>query len=60
MKMRWTRQEVDQRLHEIMHNIHEQCLKYGRQDDGFIDYVKGANISGFLTVANSMLDMGIV
>jgi glutamate dehydrogenase (NADP+) len=60
MKMRWTQQEVDKRLHEIMHNIHEQCLKYGRQDDGFIDYVKGANISGFLTVANSMLDMGIV
>lgn len=60
MKMRWTRQEVDQRLHEIMHNIHEQCLKYGTQPDGFIDYVKGANISGFLTVANSMLDMGIV
>ncbi len=60
MKMRWTRQEVDERLLQIMHNIHEQCLKYGRQDDGFIDYVKGANISGFLTVANSMLDMGIV
>lgn len=60
MKMRWTRQEVDERLLQIMHNIHEQCLKYGRRDDGFIDYVKGANISGFLTVANSMLDMGIV
>ncbi|NLN31545.1 MAG: NADP-specific glutamate dehydrogenase [Bacteroidales bacterium] len=60
MKMRWTRHEVDERLLQIMHNIHEQCLKYGRRDDGFIDYVKGANISGFLTVANSMLDMGIV
>jgi len=60
MKMRWNSQEVDGRLHEIMRNIHEQCLKYGKQDDGYIDYVKGANIAGFLKVANSMLDMGVV
>lgn len=60
MKMKWNRQEVDQRLHEIMRNIHEQCLKYGQQDDGYIDYVKGANIAGFLKVANSMVDMGII
>lgn len=60
MKLRWNCQEVDTRLLEIMRNIHEQCVKYGKRDDGFIDYVKGANISGFLKVANSMLDMGVI
>jgi len=60
MKLKWNRQEVDKRLHEIMSNIHEQCVKYGRQPDSYIDYVKGANIAGFLKVANSMLDMGVV
>ncbi|MBP1665939.1 MAG: glutamate dehydrogenase [Bacteroidetes bacterium] len=60
MKMRWNQKEVDGRLHEIMKNIHEQCCRNGRQDDGYIDYVKGANIAGFLKVANSMLDMGVI
>jgi len=60
MKLRWNSQEVDGRLHEIMRNIHGQCCKYGRQDDGYIDYVRGANIAGFLKVANSMVDMGVV
>ncbi len=60
MKLKWNRQEVDRRLHEIMSDIHEQCVKYGKQADGYIDYVKGANIAGFLKVANSMLDMGVV
>lgn len=60
MKLRWNCQEVDTRLLEIMRNIHEQCVKYGKRDDGFTDYVKGANISGFLKVANSMLDMGVI
>ena len=60
MKIRWGSKEVDNRLHEIMRNIHEQCVKYGKQPDGYIDYVKGANIAGFLKVANSMLDMGVV
>lgn len=60
MKLRWNQNEVDQRLHEIMRNIHEQCVKYGKQKDGYVDYVKGANIAGFLKVANSMLDMGVV
>ena len=60
MKLKWNRQEVDKRLHEIMSNIHEQCVKYGKQPDGYVDYVKGANIAGFLKVANSMLDMGVV
>ena len=48
------------RLHEIMRNIHKQCLKYGKEPDGYVDYVKGANIAGFLKVANSMLDMGVI
>jgi len=60
MKLKWNRQEVDKRLHEIMSNIHEQCVKYGKQEDGYVDYVKGANIAGFLKVSNSMLDMGVV
>jgi len=60
MKLKWNRQEVDKMLHEIMSNIHEQCVKYGKQEDGYVDYVKGANIAGFLKVANSMLDMGVV
>ncbi len=60
MKMRWNQQEVDSRLHEIMKNIHEQCCRSGKQNDGYIDYVKGANIAGFLKVAHSMLDMGVI
>ncbi|HUX58376.1 MAG TPA: NADP-specific glutamate dehydrogenase [Bacteroidales bacterium] len=60
MKLRWNRQEVDDRLHEIMCNIHNQCVKHGKKEDGYVDYVKGANIAGFLKVANSMLDMGVI
>ena len=60
MKLSWPKSEVDSRLHEIMCNIHEQCVKNGRRADGYIDYVKGANISGFLKVANAMLDMGVL
>ena len=60
MKMKWNSQEVDKRLHEIMSNIHEQCVKYGKKADGSVDYVKGANIAGFLKVANSMVDMGVI
>jgi glutamate dehydrogenase (NADP+) len=60
MKLRWNRQEVDDRLHEIMSNIHGQCVKHGKRENGYVDYVKGANIAGFLKVANSMLDMGVI
>jgi glutamate dehydrogenase (NADP+) len=60
MKLRWNRQEVDDRLHEIMCNIHGQCVKHGKRENGYVDYVKGANIAGFLKVANSMLDMGVI
>jgi len=60
MKLAWSREEVDARLHEIMKNIHAACVKHGTQEDGFIDYVKGANIAGFLKVANAMMDQGVV
>lgn len=59
MHIYWTNEEVDARLHQIMSDIHEQCLEYGRED-GYINYVKGANIAGFLKVANAMLQQGIV
>ncbi|HOI32016.1 MAG TPA: glutamate dehydrogenase, partial [Bacteroidales bacterium] len=60
MKISWSREEVDARLHEIMKNIHDACVKHGTQADGFIDYVKGANVAGFLKVANAMMDQGVV
>jgi glutamate dehydrogenase (NADP+) len=60
MKLNWPREEVDNRLHQIMRNIHESCMKYGKQPDGYIDYVKGANVAGFLKVAYAMLDQGII
>ena len=60
MKMNWTRKEVDDKLHQIMREIHHACKTHGTQKDGYIDYVKGANIAGFLKVANAMLDQGIV
>jgi glutamate dehydrogenase (NADP+) len=60
MKLRWNSKEVDDRLHEIMSNIHGQCVKYGKKPDGYVDYMRGANIAGFLKVANSMLDMGVI
>jgi len=60
MKLNWAATEVDQRLHQIMKNIHEACMKYGKQPDGYVNYVKGANIAGFLKVANAMLDQGVL
>ncbi len=57
--MSWSRQEVDEKLKNIMDSIHSECEKYGK-DDGFINYVKGANIAGFIKVADSMLDQGVV
>ncbi len=56
----WTAEEVDARLHGIMQGIHEACVKYGRQPDGYINYVKGANVAGFMKVAKAMLAQGIV
>lgn len=60
MRLGWGRAEVDSRLHEIMRNIHAACVKYGKEDDGYVNYVKGANIAGFIKVADSMLDQGLV
>ena len=56
----WSGEEVDQKLHFIMKSIHEQCVKYGTQPDGKVDYVKGANIAGFMKVATAMLEQGII
>jgi glutamate dehydrogenase (NADP+) len=60
LRMNWTAEEVDQRLHKIMNDIHEACVEYGTQDDGYVDYVKGANIAGFVKVADAMLAQGVV
>ncbi len=60
MKLNWTAAEVDQKLHQIMINIHAACIKYGKEPDGYVNYVKGANIAGFLKVANAMLDQGVL
>jgi glutamate dehydrogenase (NADP+) len=60
LRLSWTREEVDLKLHQIMNNIHSACVKYGTQKDGYIDYVKGANIAGFVKVADAMLAQGVV
>ena len=60
MRLAWSREEVDEKLHSIMVNIHDMCLQYGTETNGFINYVKGANIAGFVKVANSMLAQGLV
>ena len=60
IRLSWSEKEVDEKLHEIMHNIHGQCVKYGKEEDGYIDYVKGANIAGFMKVASAMMAQGIV
>ncbi len=60
MKLSWSREEVDEKLHTIMKDIHNQCTKYGTEEDGHINYVKGANIAGFLKVANAMIEQGVI
>ena len=59
-RQKWTSEEVDEHLHRIMADIHAACLKYGTEEDGYINYVKGANIAGFIKVANAMVDQGLV
>lgn len=59
-KLTWTAEEVDQRLKQIMANIHEQCCKYGKNPDGSINYVKGANVAGFMKVARAMMAQGVL
>ncbi len=58
MRLHWSPEEVDAKLHEIMRNIHAMCVKYGTEPDGYVNYVKGANIGGFMKVANAMLAQG--
>lgn len=60
MKLSWTRDEVDSKLQQIMKNIHSSCVKYGTQPDGYINYVKGANVAGFIKVADAMIDQGVI
>ena len=60
LRMNWTREEVDGHLHRIMTDIHTSCVKYGTKKDGSVDYVLGANIAGFVKVADAMLDQGVV
>ena len=60
IRQKWTSEEVDEHLHRIMSDIHEACLRYGTEEDGYINYVKGANIAGFIKVANAMVAQGLV
>ena len=60
LRLNWSAEEVEQRLHTIMQDIHAQCVKYGTNDDGTVDYVRGANIAGFVKVADAMIDQGVV
>jgi len=60
LKMNWTAREVDARLHQIMIDIHYDCDRYGKRPDGYVDYVKGANVAGFLKVVNIMPDLGVL
>ena len=60
MGLSWTRDEVDQRLHQIMKDIHSQCTEFGAEDNNYVNYVKGANIGGFIKVADAMIDQGVV
>jgi glutamate dehydrogenase (NADP+) len=60
MHINWTAAEVDAKLQQIMSEIHAQCVRYGREADGYINYMKGANVAGFLKVAKAMLVQGVV
>jgi len=59
-RLKWSREEVDAKLHDIMNDIHESCVKYGTEPDGYINYVKGANVAGFLKVAKAIMAQGII
>jgi glutamate dehydrogenase (NADP+) len=59
LRLSWTREEVDERLHNIMKSIHAACVKFGTEGDS-VNYVKGANIAGFVKVADAMIDQGVV
>ena len=59
VRLTWSATEVDERLHEIMHSIHEQCVLHGTSPDGYVDYVRGANVAGFMKVARAMMAQGV-
>jgi glutamate dehydrogenase (NADP+) len=59
-RLSWTAEEVDNYLKRIMNDIHENCVKYGTEKDGYINYVKGANVAGFMKVAKAIMAQGIV
>jgi glutamate dehydrogenase (NADP+) len=59
-RLSWTAEEVDNRLHMIMEDIHANCMKYGTESDGYVNYVKGANIAGFMKVAKAMMAQGVL
>ena len=60
LRLSWTREEVDEKLKIIMKDIHASCVKYGMKEDGSVDYISGANIAGFVKVADAMLAQGVV
>ena len=60
MRLNWSREEVDEKLKSIMQNIHAQCVKYGKEGDSYVNYVKGANVAGFMKVARAMMAQGII
>ena len=60
MRLSWSREEVDSKLKQIMADIHEQCVKYGKDPDGYVDYVKGANVAGFMKVAKAIMAQGVL
>jgi len=60
LRYNWTAEEVDEKLHKIMLDIHAACVEYGKDEDGYVDYVKGANVAGFVKVADAMLEQGVV
>ena len=60
MRLSWSRDELNQRLRTIMSDIHKRCVKYGAEEDGHIDYLKGANVGGFVKVADAMLAYGVI
>jgi glutamate dehydrogenase (NADP+) len=60
MRISWTREEVDARLLQIMQGIHAACVKYGKREDGSVSYIDGANVAGFVKVADAMLAQGVI
>ena len=60
LRISWTREEVDQRLLQIMKDIHGQCVAYGKSENGYVDYVKGADIAGFVKIADAMIGQGVL